>query len=279
MKYITPTIYGGRVNTLLLFNKPMTLVENSTINERLQVQAGVAPSSAERMKIAYMGIGIGALSYEAGTDGLVITKYKQHKATDVNLFKPVPFVLRLITNDLTSAQRANYAMRKQVEYNGNQYYAYYLKRFDATNQAVTMQLMNVTNGVTTTTEFVPDSTNLAPTPQVISTTATNTVDGDYVVASLPLDLSFTQDEVTEITNAIKIIYGSDAYAKISEVVVAAGVDRVVSGTSNGASINYTEAIAATAHTFYTTEIPLVATSQGYDASVDIGMTSPLFRVA
>lgn len=279
MKYITPTIYGGYVNSHLLFNKPLPLVENSTVNERFQVQAGVAPSNAERVKIGYLGIGIGALAYSAGSDGLTITEYKQHEATDVNLFKPVPFVLRPITNDLSSALRANYAIRKQVEYSGTQYYAYYLKRIDASSSTVTMSTMNVTNGVTTITEFVPNSSNLSPTPKTLSTTAANTVDGDYVVASLPLDLGFTQSEVEEIVNAIKIIYGSDAYAKISEMAICSGVDRVVTGTSNGSSINYSEAIAAQVHTFYTTEIPLVATSQGYESTVDVGMTSPLFRVS
>lgn len=279
MKYVTPTIYGGFVNNFLLFNKPLDLPDNCTLNEKFNVQSTLKPSVNERPTIDYIAIGIGGVYSDTGVDGLSITKYRQHLATDAALFRHIPFVLRPVGSDLTVAERAKYRMRVPVTISGTQYYAYYMKKVSTENFDPQMKLLNRQDGVTTISQFTPTTDNLNPTPSVLSNTGVNTVDGDFVVSSVQLDLSLTAGEVQAIVDAVRIIYGSDEYAKISEVAICAGVDRVVSGTANGASINYTESIATVVHTHYTTEIPLLSTSLGYEERVDVGSTSPMFNIS
>lgn len=270
------TIYGSYVQNTLLMKTDFTLAANTTFNEYFDVQSGVAPDSGVYPSARYIAIGRGGHTMKTGADGEILVDYLKHLASDAMLYKPLPFVLRTTDNDLTATERANYAIRKTMTVKGVTYYAYYLRRFDVTALKTNMQYNTVVNGSTTVTRFVPTTDNLHPTSSSLSATGVTSTSGDYLNTSTVLDLVLDESAVSEILNAAKIIYGNEAYAFISELAIVTGVDKVVQGSlSNGATFNYTEAIAAQVHTFISVSADLQGLSEGFEVSIDVGSTEPL----
>lgn len=280
MENICRTVYGSYLQTAQLVGSPFILTQNTTLNEKFTIQAGVGPRSGEVPKMAYFAIGNGGHTFMTGADGVAKPEPVQHIATDAALYSHLPFVLRETNNDLTAAQQANYGLRRLETHNGNQYYAYYLKRIPADTITPQMELQTVDNGVTNTTPFAPNSANLNPTPQQLSSTGVNVVTGSYTTASAVLNLTLSADDVTELLNAAQVIYNDTGYAIISEIALVSGIDRVVPVSSNGGStINFNEVVCAQVVSFINTFFPMVYANNGTGISLDVGATEPLFGLS
>lgn len=279
MDNIVRTVYGSYLQSCQLLGLPFALATNSTLNEKFGVQAGVLPNSGVLPTCRYFAIGNGGHKLSV-TNGLYIPEPIQHMTTDAALYNHLPFVLREPSNDLTQAQQANYALRVQEVHNGVNYIAYYLKRIDFTNVAASMQYKTVnSDGSITTTPFVPTTANLNPTPPNLSPTGVNVVTGDYVMASAPVPITLTADDVTEILNVANIIYGDPNAAIVSEIALCSGVDKVISvGGSGQPSFNFNEAIAVQVDSFINTFYALNFSQDGVDNIVDCGAVEPLYKL-
>jgi|SRR6185312_1070952 len=282
MEQMTRTLYSAVLQTALYLNEPVPIKPNSTLNERFSIQAGVLPTIDNPPRARYYSLGNGGHTFTVGADMIPKPEPIQHRATDAAAFKPLPFVLRLPANDLDPATRANYALRRMEVWQGVTYVAYYLKRIDFTGVTVDMQYKTTdpTTGVVTTTEFVPDSSNLNPTPPVLSSDSVNLTDGTYVAADARIDLSLTPFDCTELLNVAQVIWGDPAYAIVSEILFCSGVDQMVSvssGVGNG-TFNFMEAIASQVMTFVSGFIPVNFMNNGVDILLDVGATEPLLNL-
>jgi hypothetical protein len=279
MDNIVRTVYGSYLQSCQLLGLPFALATNSTLNEKFQVQPGVLPNSGVLPTCRYFAIGNGGHKLNI-TNGLYIPEPIQHLTTDAALYNHLPFVLREPTNDLTSAQQAAYGLRVAETHNGVNYIAYYLKRIDFTGVAVSMQYKTINaDGSVTTTPFQPDTSNLNPNPQALSPTGVNVATGDYVMASAPVPITLTADDVTEILNVANIIYGDPNAAIVSEIALVSGVDKVIAvGGSGQPTFNFKEVIAAQVDTFINTFYALNFSQDGVENVVDCGAVEPLYKL-
>jgi hypothetical protein len=280
MDGITRTVYGSYLQSCQLLGLPFVLTPNTTLNEKFQVQAGIAPNTGVMPTSTYFAVGNGGHKL-AITDGLYIPEPIQHMTTDAALYNQLPFVLREPTADLTTAEQASYALRVAVVYNGVNYVAYYLKRIDMTGVAVSMQYKTVNSDQSvTTTPFTPNTTNLNPTPPAVSTTGVNVVSGNYVMASAPVPITLSATDVTELLNVANIIYGDPNAAIISEIALCSGVDKMIAvGGSGQPTFNFNEAVAVQVDSFINTFYALNFSQNGVQNIIDCGATEPLFSLS
>lgn len=279
-RVVTRSIYGASLQTVLLCGLPYSLTPNTTLNEKFNIQAGVLPQNGAIPRVRYFAIGEGGHRTLAGADGVPYTAPVPHNGYDAALFKHVPFALRKLDDDLTAVERQRYGLRKIEQINGVEYAAYYLRRIDTDGVAPLMEFTTVNNGDKTTSPFTPTSANLNPTPLDVPAGGAIVTSGDYLSASAFLDMALTAQDIEEITNAALIKYENDLRAVISEIAIVAAVDQIVTGLgANGASITYTEALAATVVTFVAAYHVLPYTQDGLDLSVNLGDTEPLLTVS
>lgn len=279
MDNLVRTVYGSYLQACQLLGLPFALAANSTLNEKFGVQAGVAPANGTLPECRYFAIGNGGHKLSV-TNGLYIPEPIQHETTDAALYNHLPFALRETTNDLTTAEQANYALRVMEVHNGLNYIAYYLKRIDFTNVAVSMQYKTVqSDGTVVTTPFQPDTSNLNPTPPALSPTGVNVVAGDYVMASAPVPITLSATDVTELLNVANIIYGDPNAAIVSEIALVSGLDKVIAvGGSGSPTFNFNEVIAAQIDTFMNTFYALNFSQNGVENIVDCGAVEPLYKL-
>lgn len=208
----------------------------STLNAKYGVFNSLVPTSLPT--VSYFGIGIGGC-YNVST-GNLSQPYPVLK-TNMDLYTPIPFRCVPVLQDLTSAEQALYRIRVRKTISGADYFCYYLKTITF-NQS-TVQVTQTDPVTSLQTPYVLDYANLNPIPPVVSTTGTTTSDSTEVNVSVTSSLPLTGAEVTEVIN---VLYSGDMrYARISELGLYSGQDRVVSGSDgSGNPINYTEAVLA-----------------------------------
>lgn len=275
MQNIVRTIYGSALQSALLMGLPHQFKVSTTLNEKFDIQSGVYPASDVYPAMRYWGIGIGGHKLTVGANGLSFPEPVQHRGTDAALYTHRPFVLRELNNDLSPAERTKYGLRRKETHNGTDYIAYYLRRIDMTNVNVAMEMITINEGVTTTTPFVPNSSNLTPVPPVLSSNGVNVVNGEYTAATAKISLLLSDLDVAEYINVANILNNDDNYAIISEVVLCSGVDKVVPSPSIGNStINFNEVIGVQAVTFVNVFYPVKYTNTGVNILLDVGASEP-----
>lgn len=279
MENLTRSGIGSYLQTVGFVGLPFEMYMFSTLNERFGVQAGVAPGANEIPKLGYYGIGIGGHKNSTGTDGIPLNDPVQHLASDTGPYRPIPFVLREEGNDLTAAERAKYGLRRVETHNSRRYYAYYLKRLDKTGVQAKIELVVKDGDTVTTSPWVPDNSNLNPTPPLLSPDGVNTVDGSYLSVTAQLPLSLDATEVSEIRNVAMVLFNDERYATISEILLCTGIDRVVESPSTGNStVLQNEVICAQIASHVNTMYPLKFSPQGVDILLDCGTAEPLFKI-
>ena len=233
MQNITRTVYNSYLQTCLLMDLPWTCMPNSTLNEKFAVQAGVYPATGVIPDLGYYCIGNGGHTFSVGSNDIAYPEPVQHQATDAALYDHLPFVLVPLTADLSPQQQAQYALRRTEVHGGITYAAYYLRRMTLPTSA-SMQLLNVSNGVTTSSAFTASNSNLNPTPPTLNSSGVNITSGNYASASAQLTLSLNAQDVANLLNVATILYGTPDAAIISEIGLCSGRD--APGTSTKPSL-------------------------------------------
>lgn len=280
MKIITRAAIGSLLQTNLLTGRPFQKIDNTTLNEKFGIQKDNVPPAGTMPFLNYFTIGNGGHKFSVGSNGIGIPDPVQHRTRDMALYNHIPFVLREPANDLSPAQMANYRLRTLVTYNGITYVAYYAKVFDYTGVSAQMFLLTINDdGSSTMVPFVPDSSDLNPTPPDLSNTGVNVTTGQYVVVSEKLPLKLTPDDVKELLNVANIIYGDPAYAVISEIGICSGVDlRVTGGGTGQPTFTYLESIATQIVSYFNTFYSMQYADDGIDILLEIGATEPMLKL-
>jgi len=277
MENITRSVYGSNLQTALLLNLPVTIPANSTLNEKLTIEATSFITATDRPAMKYATIGNGGHRLVVGPNNIGVPEPIQHNPTDASLFNHLPFVLRAVSNDLVSNERAKYGLRRIETHDGTPYIAYYLKRLNYAGVTTKLDYKTVLEGQTTTTDFIPNNSNLFPQPPALSNTGINVTTGNYVAASASIPFNMSPSEVQELLNVANIIYGDDNYAIISEIALCSGVDKLITiNAGSGGAFNFNEVIATQIVSFISSFFAMKFNNSGIDILLSVGATEPMF---
>lgn len=234
---MSTTIYkdSNSVTTILAIKNQMSanlgigfeLDTSTTLNYKHKVLEAVEPTQFP--KIRYFGIGI--KGYANLTSENNIAQPYVPKATDCDLYEPIPF--RCTTEPLTGEEAAQYRMVTKVSLDGRTYYQYWLKliTFESDTPKTTKIVGDIESDYTVSTN------DLNPTPTDLFATDLSEAN-ERIVASVTGICRVTGAEVTEVINAM---YGGDMRrARISEIGVYSGVEVAVPG--DGELPDRTEAV-------------------------------------
>lgn len=279
-RIITRTINGSRILAGLQQGKPYTHIANTTLNEALGIHADIMPTDGDTPRVRYYCIGIQGHVNRVGSDGGHYTQARQHSPDDFGLYQQIPFLLRGTGEDLTPAERAPYALRKIITINGENFIAYYIKRIPISADPVKMLHNTVVDGVTTTVPFVPSNANLHPTPVDPASVNVISTNGTYLTTSAMMSLGFGPNDVLELIEVAKIMFGDENRALISEIGLVAGSDRTLSVTDPGQSaFNMNEVVMAQIATHITGLWPVAFSSEGFTYGLDLGGNEPLIGIS
>lgn len=277
MENVTRTIYSSYIQAHQFLGLTLELPPNSTLNQRLNILPDAVVPEGVWPWARYFCIGLGGHAQTAGADGIGLTREVQHKATDAAQYKPLPFVLRAVNDDLTPLERTKYALRRLETHNSVNYVAYYLRRIDMDGVVVEMQIRTQNeDGSETITTFVPTTDDLVPTPPDLDNLGVNPLEGKHAVVTARLPITMNADEMKELMDAAKIIYGDERYAIISELALCTGADQVIQLSD---SSNFREAIGVQIATHTNTMHIAKFTQEGIDSYIDVGANEPLFKIS
>ena len=278
MKTITRTIIGAKLQSQQLLGLPYTHIPNTTLNEKWDIASGVLQDNpaANYPTIQYYAIGNGGHRMVVGADGIHLPLELERSPAHAALYKHLPFILRAPTDDLSPQERSRYGGRKEITAAGQTWVAYYLKAMNLNNVTTALSYNRVVNGVTSSTPFVPDSSNLNPVPPEMPSTGVITTSGDNLTVSTLVKLDFTAQDVVELLNVAQIMFGDQAYAKINEIAAVAACRKQVQAQAvGGGQFSYIEAVQAQCVAFISADYSAVYNNRGFDMTLDLGASEPL----
>ena len=267
------TIYGLEMQAAHLIEQLHTIRPNTTLNEKFSLfeneAIGSDPADDQDFAIRYLALGVGGQSVADGTNSY---SYSQHSPLDAALFEHIPFIMREVTNDLSSVEQEKYRFKVAVTIDNVDYYQYFLRKIDMVNDFTT-NTYKIIPGTTGTANLIELTTNtsahLNPVPR---TTSYNSVEESvFVSKAVKLKFSLTPTELTEISNAIDIIFGAAAVKPLTEIGICGGLDKQIGGK--------TEAIMTQIYHFVGVDIdtrihydPII----GYVRAIELGGTEPIY---
>lgn len=303
MKIITRTVFGSALQTALYQGINHEVLPYTTLNQAVSLplivpfQPAVLTAGMEvvpdydmeddtqSMRSRYFCIGNGGHRSIEGPGGIWYTAPIPHKSSDSGLYGLIPFAVREIhptNNDFLpgSVERERYRLRKVVEKGGKLYAAYYLRVMDVSNVTPEMVLTVIDGATETNSIFSPSINNLKPpVPEVGVIT-----DGSYLSTTSNVTVTLTNDEITMIRDACALLFDNENLAIISEIGIVQAVDKLVThyypttGTQTQTPVVTTihEVVAAQVGCHVTTHYPLVYLNDGFEFTIDSGITEPLF---
>lgn len=190
--------------------------------------------------IAYFGVGIrGFYNITADDEISPLSQPYRPKATELDLYHPIPIRCIPKAYDLTDSERAKYRLRTEVTIDGKTYVCYWLKTLEFGDKINIIQI----DGTGAETDYDTNSnieTNLTPTPSAPTTPDVVTGSSKVVIAAEVI----CEISGEEILEAINVMYHGDLRrAKISEWGIYSGGDATAQFTdNNGTKHDYTEAL-------------------------------------
>ena len=186
----------------------------TTLNAKYNLFPERHPTTVPMLR--YFGIGI--RGYQ-NTDGNQGARPFSPKATDMDLYTPIPIRCVPATNDLTQTERQRYRMRVRTTFNGVEYICYYLKTIVWDPSHVEL-VQKDTDDVET--PYALDPSNLNPEPPSFETGGSIDTNLNRVIVRATGVCEITGAEVNE---AVNVIYGADvSEARISELGFYTGCD-------------------------------------------------------
>lgn len=201
------TVLPGRVAQLeelfdVTRNKEQHLLINDTLVIPHSENDNVIGNRSIRRTCNTFMIGAGAASTE------VPQKFYTPKNYETKLYKPIPFRLVPLNNDLSATEQDNYRLRRIEQINGNDYVAYYGKKFNV--GSVILEYNSST--------YKPIESHTTP---VDENDNSHPLGGGSVLAYVQFTLDITEEEVKEY---YRITKGTIAGASMSELGLVLGAD-------------------------------------------------------
>ena len=270
------TIFGQYLQTCQYLDLPFTFNKLTTLNTKLEVfgDLDIPPNSVPKLR--YLAIGNGGHTVVTKAGGMVTFRRLPHRARHAALYNQLPFVMREINNDLSSEDRARYALRKRETHNGVEYFAYYLKRLTLTEVEPSIQYSVTENGVTTTDTYVPTNADINPEPPAFVADGTNVTRAEEMYTEALITVNFNQRDRDEFMEVVRILYNDEDVSMISELALCSAVDRQVTGDGGVAgNVNYNEAIAVQVNHHIQVFRSLKEDNNGFTIRINVGASDPM----
>lgn len=265
---------GALLQTAQKRGKQFVIPDNTTLNQKYGVFPELAPDDVLQLRCNYLCIGIGGYKSERGTNGLYKTVPLPHQPFHAALYNMIPFIARPVANDLPAAERNKYRLRVVVNIGGVDYALYYLRVLEATTAVPTIELR--TGNEFKSWTFPSDA--LTPVPPVLTNNQVMSTGDDTLVVSDLQPITFTANDTAEILDAVRLLFGDEGYATVGEMGICAGIDKVVPGNFNGASIPYTEVISCFITDFFSIKFEAPMLSEGVSYMLEAGAFDPLLVI-
>lgn len=258
-----------------LIGAPHSFSPNTTLNEYFDINPEAHKSQTAIPNLMYYCIGRGGHRVYTDADGEAVFDPVEHSATDTGLYRPVPFVLRPLNNDLTVDERMNYRLRRLEEHDGQHYYAYYLKVLPRPTMDAEIVQETVVDGVATAVPFIFTRDNLFPTPPEISPVGTVVATAQSIRTSVRVEIDFNEWDTNEYYNVCRILKGTSQHALISEIGLVSGVDIDVSADVNGSQVSIREVAGAQLNVIISMPIIVSSANRGFTHAFELGEGEPL----
>lgn len=243
-EYSTDTILGmmNQYYAMLGTNIEYKYLANTTLNTKYNIFKpqqvngtwSNVPAQGKVPSIGYFGVGIrGFYNITADDEISPLSQPYSPKATEMDLYRPIPIRCVPAEYDLDSAEKKKYRMRTELTVDGNAYVCYWLKKVEFDSA---LNLYQVDSAGTETTYDINNTVDqLTPSPAA-PTTPTVVSGSNKIIVAANIKCEITGAEILE---AINVIYHGDLRrARISEWGIYTGYDEEVTDPNN---VAYTEA--------------------------------------
>lgn len=275
MQKIVPTQLSNYLQVSNFLGTAFDQEENSTLNQKFDIQASSVIPSNMRPSLKFFTIGIGGHSYTMGANNIPLSQPIDHSSGDAGLYMHLPFIMRTVNDDLTAGQRAKYCLRKTISHNGTNYIAYYGKRLDMVGVVPRMTKRTIVDGQVVVDEYNYTEANLSPTPPEIPNTGAVTTSNEYLATTAIVPMPFTEGDVAELYNVAEILYGDRRMAIISEFGFCTAVDADISINTASGAVSFKEVIGAQIAAHVSGHYELMYNSKGFDFNLEVGAVQPL----
>lgn len=278
MNSIQQTCYGLKALIYMLTGVDPDIDKSATVNENLAIFANERPTSNEPIRLDTLVIGNGGFTCTPGNNGRSRIIPRNHVATNASLFENMPFVLRPVDDDLSTTEREDFCLRKEVSHGGKNYYGYFGYNMNITKDNLIVNMIKVTkeDGTVIETPFVPDDKDLHPKPIDLPTESAIVASDVSVRISALVRVTLNERIVREIVDAAKILNnGDETSAIISEMALCTSAKRRVSVPSTDGQIEFSESIGTQVYTFSAELAALYYNKQELTIDFDIGSQIPL----
>ena len=270
------TALGLAVQASKLLNIPYRYLKYTTLNEYFDINPEAHLNESQTPNLRYYSIGRGGHRMIMDKEGVQVPDLVEHETTNTGPYKPVPFVLRQLNDDLVLEDRKKYALRRKETHNGIEYWAYYLKRLDYQTTPPEILWDNTLDGVTTTRSFLYSDEDLRPRPAELPATGVTVSSADIIRISSRISINFDERDAKEFYNVSEILYGNSLSAVISEIMLCTGLDHEVTVPSGlGSDILFNEVIGCQVSAFVSTYLPISSLNGGVVYDCDLGAGEPL----
>ncbi len=275
MQKIVPTQLSNFLQVANLLGSQFEKEDNTTLNQKFDIQASAAIPPNARPTLKFFTIGIGGHGYTMGPNNIPLSQGIDHTSADAGLYHHLPFVVRPINDDLSAGERTRYCLRKMITVDGVNLVAYYGKRLDLTGVKPRMTKRTIQDDQTIVEDYVYTEANLSPTPPEIPNTGAVTTSNEYLATSAIVPMPFTEKDVAELYNVAETLFGDRRLAVISEFGFCTAIDADVSINTPSGAVNFKEVIAAQITSIISGHYELIYNSKGFDFSLEVGAVQPL----
>lgn len=219
------TVYNIALHLSMLFNKSYTLLSNTTMNEKFEIEAGNIIPEGRYPTLKYIGIGIGGNAVIENSNAYT---YSEHSPIQGVLYEHIPFVLRKPNNDITLGERVKYRFRKVINIDGDPYIAYYLKvidNFDLRDNFFNIKQTPEGSVLSVFDTNIPEILNPIPHNRNIVYDS----DMEYITKIANIKFILTNEELKELNNVLTILNKNTS--TITEIVLATGIDKILNDGS------------------------------------------------
>lgn len=225
----TPTGMGILISGAKNTDQDVVIPKWTTLNEKYGIMAdeAIGTKSGSEFSLKWFGIGIkGSKCIGETPEGIERRRILDHTATDFSAFLPIPFVIREISNDLSEQERENYRMRVLKKIGDKTYALYYLRaiKFDVYDPKMKLGYKDPETGNNKEDPYTPKEEDIKPTPYTINSNDSIPVTNRYLTATGTLNLTLEANELDELRNVCRILFGDASVAAVSEVYLVHGID-------------------------------------------------------
>lgn len=275
-KHIQRSLITNELIVTQYLRRPYPIHDNSSLNQLFEIEQNAEFSDGEYPYINALVIGIKGHVTTTRSSGGSYPSSRRHNAEDTTLREHIPFVLRLLNDDLNEEQRKNYGLRKLMDIDGETYVAYYALDLDLSGVNIVKKQLKMRDGkIESETAFNFSSENQTPSiPEDTLDLQDALRNGDSIRTSGMTSIVLDSFHLTEIINVFKILFNDDEGALISEVGYCTSVKRLITAPgANGETISFNEMIGCQIGTFVAQFHKIESKDDVIDLSMDFGATA------